>query len=327
MIHLLRRLFADAPALDASSCVSLHTFRVAHAARTAAIPAPIDRAILGGFAADRLGYAFAAGYGAALDALLSTEGALPSPAPVAHGEVRVLCATEEGGAHPKAIQTTLTRDASGVLRLSGRKRWATMATHADALFVVASTGVDDAGRNQLRLVRVAADAPGILVTAMSSPSFTPEIPHAELTLDEVAVRDADVLPGDGYTTYLKPFRTVEDLHIHGALLGYLVGVGRRHGWPQPLLERLAALIVTVRTLAAAPTDAPETHLAVAGLLSAAEALLHETEPHWYQVGEDERRRWMRDWSLLVVAGKAREARRLRAWELLSSRRETGESAD
>ena len=36
---------------------------------------------------------------------------------------------------------------------------------------------------------------------------------------------------------------------------------------------------------------------------------------------------MRDWSLLVVAGKAREARRLKAWELLSRGREADDGAD
>ena len=39
--------------------------------------------------------------------------------------------------------------------------------------------------------------------------------------------EADLLPGDGYDIYLKPFRTIEDIHVHAALIGYLVGVARR----------------------------------------------------------------------------------------------------
>ena len=40
-------------------------------------------------------------------------------------------------------------------------------------------------------------------------AFVPEISHAEVELDRVKVSDADVLPGDGYDDYLKPFRTIE----------------------------------------------------------------------------------------------------------------------
>ena len=43
--------------------------------------------------------------------------------------------------------------------------------------------------------------------------FAPEIPHARITLANVTVRDEDVLPGDGYARYLKPFRTIEDTFV------------------------------------------------------------------------------------------------------------------
>ncbi|AKT40351.1 acyl-CoA dehydrogenase family protein [Chondromyces crocatus] len=329
MIPLLHHLFGDAAALDVPALGSLQTFLAAHAARTAEFDVSIDRAVLGGFASDRLGYAFAAGYGAALDALWRaaaqitkrtetppSAGPQPTSAQVPRREIRVLCATEEGGAHPRAIRTTLSRDASGELRIDGRKRWSTLATDADELLVVTSMGADDTGRNRLRLVRVAARASGVVITPMPPPPFAPEIPHAEIVLQSVSVREDDVLPGDGYEAYLKPFRTLEDLHVHAALLGYLVGVGRRYRWPDATLEQLSALLVTVRALAASPVDRAETHLAVAGLLGMADVFLHETELLWERVGEDERARWVRDRALLAVAGKAREARRVRAWQRL-----------
>src|SRR5262245_6416593 len=58
-----------------------------------------ERAAAGGFASDRLGFAFATGYQAALVALCPE---LPAD------HVSGLCATEEGGNHPRAIQTRLT---------------------------------------------------------------------------------------------------------------------------------------------------------------------------------------------------------------------------
>src|SRR4051794_15581000 len=82
--------------------------------------APIDRAILGGFAADRVGYAFAAGYQAALRALAPD---LPPD------RIASLCVTERGGGHPRAIETRLTPAAAGA-RLDGSKRWATLSDAA-----------------------------------------------------------------------------------------------------------------------------------------------------------------------------------------------------
>lgn len=312
MTALLRSLFGASPALDPAALASLRAFREAHRARAAALASPFERAVLGGSSADRLGYAFAAGYGAALQALLEANGIAPAPT-----EALVLCATEEGGAHPRAIRTALARgEAGGALRLTGKKRWATLATDTDALLVVASIGEDEAGRNRLKVARVPADAPGVRITPMPEPPFAPEIPHAELALEGAPVREDDVLPGDGYEKYLKPFRTIEDAHVHGAALGYLVGVGRRHGWPEATLERLAALITAAQALAAAPPDAPEVHLALAGLLGASEALIREAEPLWERVEAGERARWARDLPLLTIAGRAREARRAKAWERL-----------
>jgi alkylation response protein AidB-like acyl-CoA dehydrogenase len=242
----------------------------------------------GGFAADRLGLAFAAGYQAALEALV----------PGAPGEARALCATEEGGAHPRAIRTTLERDTEGRLWIRGRKRWATLATEAEALLVVASVGTDAAVR----------------IAPMPATPFAPEIQHAEIEIDAAVEEDA-VLEGDGYDMYLKPFRTLEDVHVHGATLGYLVGVGRRSGWPEAALERLAAAIVGAQAIAAAPPEAPETHAALAGLLALTRDVAGDAAL-WERVAPEERARWARDQGLLAVAGRAREARRARAWERL-----------
>ena len=66
-----------------------------------------------------------------------------------------------------------------------------------------------------------------------------EIPHAEVGLDRVRVEASAVLPGDGYADYVKPFRTIEDAHVHCALLGYLVA---RHVWHWNRVWALAAVL-------------------------------------------------------------------------------------
>ena len=306
MDQLLRRVLTAIPA----DVAELRAWWDATAAERAAWKAPVDRALVGGALADRIGFAFAGGYAAALHTLV----------PATAGAITALCATEEGGAHPRAIKTSLASDGAGGFVLDGKKRWGTIASSASWLLVVASTGNDAEGKNRLRVVRVPAGAPGVTITPISAP-FVPEIPHAEITLANVAVPGDAVLPGDGYDDYLKPFRTVEDLHVHAALLGYLIGVVRRHRLGSELLERLCALAVATRTLALADAKAATTHAALAGVLDLVTGVVGEIEQRWAAAAsapDPEHGRWQRDRALLQVAGKARAARRERAWQLLGA---------
>jgi acyl-CoA dehydrogenase len=303
MDALLR--FVLDPAVVPPAIDELRGWWNATAPQRAAWTEPLDRALAGGACADRLGFAFAGGYAEALRALVP---ALPP------GSITALCATEEGGVHPRAIRTRLAAAGPGRYELSGRKKWATVASAASSLLVVASTG-EEGGKNRLRVVRVRADAPGVRLHP-STTAFVPEIPHAEVELDGVIATEADVLPGDGYDAYLKPFRTIEDIHVHAALAGYLIGVARRRRFPRELQERLLGLAVATRSLAHADPSAATTHAVLAGLLAHAHQLVEAIEPLWSAAADAEWSRWQRDRPLLQVAGKARAARRERAWSIL-----------
>src|SRR4051812_30610321 len=256
---------------------------------------PVERAVVGGARADRAGYAFAIGYTAALEALA--------------GETRAaFCVTEDGGNHPRAIETRLIDG-----RVTGVKRWATLADRAVHLLVVARDGTDPAGRPRLRVVRVPRDAPGVTLEP-SSAAFVPEIAHARVTLDGAA---GEVLPGDGYADYVKPFRTVEDIHVHAALVGYWFGVARQRGFAPALLERLAMTAAALVALAAEDARAAATHVALGGALAASAALVGELEAAWSNAPDEEWDRWQRDRAILRVAGKARDERLARAWEALA----------
>lgn len=305
-MHLLLEQLLSSPAATAAPSEDWWTHYL-----TAARPwsAPIERAAAGGFTADRLAYAFAAGYHNALRALLPD---LPDDLPAA------LCITEDGGAHPRAIATRLETPAEGTWRLTGTKRWATLADRARILFVAASTGQTPDGRNQLRLVRVPVDAPGVTITLMPETAFTPEIRHAVVRFDAVPISATDVLPGDGYQHYIKPFRTVEDLHVHAALAGHLLGVARRHRWPRESCEQLATFLAALRTLADAPPSSAAVHVTLAGLLELLGRFLTETRAHWELVDAEARARWDRDQGLLAVAARARVQRREAAWQALTA---------
>jgi hypothetical protein len=139
----------------------------------------------------------------------------------------------------------------------------------------------------------------------------PELPHAAVELDSAEA--AEVLEGDGYTRYLKPFRTLEDVHVHAALLGSLVSLARRLRWPDETQLELAQLAATALALSAAPHDSPATHLQLAAFLKTTRALVDASDNLFGTVATDERERWQRDRPLLDVAGRARKARLERAW--------------
>jgi alkylation response protein AidB-like acyl-CoA dehydrogenase len=269
---------------------------------------PFDRAVAGGFDADRIAYAFGAGYEAALAHLL------PQLAP---GRVRVFCVSEEGGGHPRAIATRLERLEEGWLSLAGKKRWTTFGPLADELLVVATAGVDGAGRNQLRLVRVDPRGAGVTIRAMPPTPFAPELPHAELAFEGVRVADAAVLPGDAYERFVKPFRTVEDIHVLGAFAGHVAGAARANGWPHDVLEEALGVAAALRSLASLDPLAAETHVALAGAIRLVGALAGRLDACWGAAETEGRARWTRDRLLLDVAAGARKKRLESAIERLS----------
>lgn len=268
---------------------------------------PIHQAIVGGFAADRVGWAFASGYQGALRALFAE-------APV--DRICALCVTETDGNSPKAIRSSLTKNGAGWL-LNGAKRWTTLGPEGALFFVAARDEAASAARPAIRLVKVPSDSPGLRIESMPATKFVPEVPHACLQFEDLKIEEAQMLPGDGYDAYVKPFRTVEDIHVQAAVLSYLMREGQRLGWPQDWLERLSALIAALGKLSDMPAAHAETHIALAGALAIGTGLIGETEAFWLKAAADPAAlRWQRDKELLKVAGQARDLRTKRAWDQL-----------
>lgn len=272
---------------------------------------PMAVAILGGAMADRAGWAFAAGYQASLRALLRDQpGLLPG------ATMSAFCVTEENGNRPADIQCRL-EPAPGGHRLFGAKRWSTLGPESNRLLVAVRVPPHDAARPSLRMVRIRADAPGVTVTTMPPTRFVPEVPHARLAFDGVSIAEDDVLPGDGYERYIKPFRTVEDIHVTAAVLAYLLAEAGRRAWPAGWRERALIALLGFDSLGALDPAAPLTHLALSGALAGSHALVAEAGSLWQLTPDDPAsQRWARDASLFGVASGARQQRTLRAWERL-----------
>lgn len=275
----------------------------------------VERALWGGVHADRLGWAFVAGYGSALRRLFAHAGAA---FPEAKGWNVCLAATESGGGHPRAMATTL-RDENGVFLLRGEKTFATLASVSDELLVVASRGKTDDGKNELVIVRVPRDAKGLSIEDRPATPFAPEIPHSIVRLDDVAVPSSAILPGDGYDVWLKPFRTVEDTHVLAATVGYLAGVARAYGFDRVILAELVVHAFSLVDIGRRdPTD-PVTHLLLAGVFSSARKLAASLDSEWHhKVEAEERSRWLRDMPLLLIAENARTKRTENAFRALTT---------
>lgn len=284
---------------------------------------PMALALHGGFAADCLAWAFAAGYQAALRALL--------PDSAAH-ELLALCLTEATGNRPRDLRCTATPLADGRWHVQGEKSWATFGSAATTLLVIAvqgpapQTGPATAGEAdglpppppRLLLLRVPGDVLELQVGSLPATSLVPDLPHARLSLQQAQLPAQARLPGDGFSDYGKPFRTLDDLYVSAAALAYLLREARARGWPAALYERLVATLALLATLAEAPAAAAATQVALAGALDWARQTHAEADALWAAIADDPAaQRWQRDTKLLGVAGAARAQRAARAWDRLA----------
>ncbi len=267
-----------------------------------------SRAILGGFASDRVGWAFASGYQAALRALFRD----------APGEcICALCVTELDGNSPKAIKSTLRKEGSTWV-LNGAKRWTTLGPDGALFYVAARDEAASGNRAAIKLVRIPSGTHGLIVQDMPPTKFVPEVPHAQLQFVNLKLAQGDFLHGDGYTDYVKPFRTVEDIYVNAAVLAYLLREARRLAWPREWAESCVSNLYTLQILAAESPSAPATHVALAGTLGYAADLLAQADENWDRTpGDAAAGRWTRDRALFSVAAKARAARTERAWQSLA----------
>jgi alkylation response protein AidB-like acyl-CoA dehydrogenase len=292
----------------ARPCESVAEWWPRHRAIAAEHAGTIEQAIVGGFVADRVGWAFASGYQAALHALFPG-------APT--GRLCAFCVTEADGNSPKAIRSSLGKVGNDWL-LNGAKRWTTLGPDGSLFFVAArdeAASTDE--RPAIRLVKVASGAPGLKIESMPATRFVPEVPHARLQFENLKLKESEILPGDGYDAYVKPFRTVEDIHVQAAILAYLMREAQRLSWPESWIERLSALLAALSTLSNMPAAQAETHIGLAGALQISAGLIAEADAFWQESAADPAAlRWRRDRELLQVAGKARELRTQRAWEKL-----------
>ncbi len=129
-----------------------------------------------------------------------------------------------------------------------------------------------------------------------------------------------MLPGDGYSDYIKPFRTVEDLHISAGVLGYLFKTACCYDWGTDIKERILGCIASVRNLVLNNPASPWVHIVTGDVLKQIKELFTHLEPLWETVGGQIKDAWDRDKILMTIADKARNIRLKTAWALYEEKK-------
>ncbi|MEK1835049.1 MAG: acyl-CoA dehydrogenase family protein [Pseudomonas sp.] len=254
---------------------------------------PFELAVAGGRLMATPGLAFLVGYQAALRMLW------PS-APLSLG---ALCATEQRSLRVADMQTRL-RD----LRLNGRKDFVTAGDAADWLLVAARS--EEPGEvPRLNLAVVYPGEPGVRLETLAPMPLMPDIGHGRLFLDNAL---CELLAGDGWDAYVKPFRTLEDIYVLSAMIAWLFGVGQDSDWPQTLQLRLLALLAGCAEVSRQAPNNPAGHVLLGGLFAQFDGLKAEVNqaladgpPQWAAM-------WQRDQTVMDLAAGARGKRLAKA---------------
>ncbi|QTT90505.1 acyl-CoA dehydrogenase family protein [Pseudomonas chlororaphis] len=257
---------------------------------------PFELAVRGGRLMATPGLAFLVGYQAALRMLW------PS-APLSLG---ALCATEQRSLRPADMQTRLQD-----LHLSGRKDFVTAGDAADWLLIAARCEAQGESP-RLSLAVVYAGEPGVKVDKLPAIPLMPDISHGRLQLDNAL---CELLAGDGWDAYVKPFRTLEDIYVLSAMTAWLYGVGQDNDWPQTLLLQLLALLAGCAEVSRQNPSLGSGHVLLGGLFAqfdglkpALELAFTEGPAHWAEL-------WKRDRAVLDLAAGARSKRLAKALAL------------
>ncbi|KAA5844058.1 acyl-CoA dehydrogenase [Pseudomonas chlororaphis] len=257
---------------------------------------PFELAVRGGRLMATPGLAFLVGYQAALRMLW------PS-APLSLG---ALCATEQRSLRPADMQTRLQD-----LHLNGRKDFVTAGDAADWLLIAARCEAPGESP-RLNLAVVYAGEPGVQVDKLPAIPLMPDISHGRLQLDNAL---CELLAGDGWDAYVKPFRTLEDIYVLSAMTAWLYGVGQDNDWPQTLLLQLLALLAGCAEVSRQNPSLSSGHVLLGGLFAqfdglkpALEQAFADGPPQWAEL-------WQRDRAVLDLAAGARSKRLAKALAL------------
>ena len=182
-------------------------------------------------------------------------------------------------------------------------------------YVAASVG-RDGDRNDLRMVALPADRAGITLDLTPYKDYGPEMRIADVAFDNVAVRAHEVLAGDAYLNFIKPFRLIEDVYNTAGVQIGLFRLGLEHDWSEERLETLIGLVTQAAAVSNTDMSSPASILLLTAYLRASGEFWVDTWESWSDAPAEVTKAWTPARGLLDVAARARETRRQSAWTSL-----------
>jgi len=161
----------------------------------------------------------------------------------------------------------------------------------------------------LSLAVVYPGEPGVTVEKLPALPLMPDISHGRLQLDNAL---CELLAGDGWDAYVKPFRTLEDVYVLSAMTAWLYGVGQDSDWPQALQLRLLALLAGCAEASRQPPNNPAGHVLLGGLFAQFAALEGEVSQALADGPAEWAQMWQRDQGVMQLAAGARAKRLAKA---------------
>ncbi len=261
-----------------------------------------DKALMGGFMCQQFSFAFMAGYQAALEKMF------PSLAP---NQLKALCVSEAKGGSPKFINTTLMDN-----KINGLKTYITAGSEVEHLIVLCKTNQIVNGKHLFKMVHLPRTADNIELTDFELP-FMKEVKHGKLALKNTSINSNQVLEGDGYSQYAKPFRTLEDILVGAACRAMLLRQAIDYKWSEGLRDQILFNLFALKNLLNLPPMEKETHLLLAAneanfenLLPSIESAIDRHSPMHFKVD------WGKNQKVLSLAKKVKELRLAKARSVL-----------
>jgi len=283
---------------------------------TEQLPSTLEQAALGGRISDNISYAFSAGYQSAIQSLFKPDTR----------SLASVCITEKEGNHPKNINSTLSKHQQ-IWQLDGSKSFITGANDAKHLYIAVAENLASGkpknentneqtieDRPKIKMLSVPADQLGIQITGMPPLPFVPEISHGTAVFEQVTIQASQILKGDGYSQYIKPFRTHEDIHVLAAIIGFRVGEAIESNWSKSSIEAHLMLLSSLLSLRTENFSTPALHIIFSGCRAQFKALVQQTDDEFKQKNKEGFNNWKRDKALLDIASKAHTLRTHRAWD-------------
>jgi len=298
---MIRQLLQLAQQSPLKNYTSTHDWSTAYY-KLVSDKSPIEKAILGGFSCQQFSFAFMAGYQAALEYMF------PAVAP---NKLKALCVSEKNGGHPKAIQTTLID-----YQLNGLKTYITAGSEVEHLLVLCKTDKVVNGRPQLKMVHLPKGAENTELTNFEM-SFMKEVKHGKLAMTNTKISDNQILAGDGFSDYAKPFRTLEDICVGAAYQAMLLRQAIEHQWDESLRDQILFNLFSLKNLLALPLLAPNTHMLLAALDANFEKLLPSIESNIEATSAAAfKADWQLNKKLIALGNKSKAARLVKARSLV-----------